>query len=181
MILVMGVGRSGTSTVARILHTRLGVCMGHHPYLERPSKGQPIGSYEDLEMNYATKDLLAGNISVANWTTLFKNQHRLEDCKEPFIGCKVTHLAALNPKQLEGINPRLVIRTLRPKELTVASLEKYRDRKVDWAKFYDEREASMMRLQLETNVPFFTIGFFDRVREDDDIEEQLKECLEVWK
>jgi hypothetical protein len=45
MILVVGVGRCGTSTVARLLHERLGVYLGDN--LEAPTRWNPEGSYED--------------------------------------------------------------------------------------------------------------------------------------
>lgn len=47
-VLVTGVGRSGTSAVARVLHEQLGVCMGHD--LPKPKRANPEGSYEDKEI-----------------------------------------------------------------------------------------------------------------------------------
>ena len=44
-IIVLGSGRSGTSTVARLCHTRIGVCMGH--VLKQGDPLNPNGYYED--------------------------------------------------------------------------------------------------------------------------------------
>lgn len=45
-VIVVGPARSATSTVARILHTQCGVCMGHN--LRKASENNPDGYYEDL-------------------------------------------------------------------------------------------------------------------------------------
>ena len=47
MILVIGTGRCGSSTVARLLHERFKVCMGH--LFPDPDENNPKGYYEDLE------------------------------------------------------------------------------------------------------------------------------------
>lgn len=47
-VLVTGVGRTGTSAVARVLHEQLGVCMGpDDEELREPTKANPRGDYED--------------------------------------------------------------------------------------------------------------------------------------
>ena len=47
MILVLGTGRSGTSTVARLLHTKCSVSMGLR--FKDPDSANPLGYYEDLD------------------------------------------------------------------------------------------------------------------------------------
>ncbi|KKN11705.1 hypothetical protein LCGC14_1023770 [marine sediment metagenome] len=47
MILVLGTGRSGTSTIARLLHTELGVSMGTR--FKDPDSANAKGYYEDLD------------------------------------------------------------------------------------------------------------------------------------
>lgn len=47
MILVVGTGRCGTSTVARLLHEELGISMGER--FDPPCPANPDGIYEDLE------------------------------------------------------------------------------------------------------------------------------------
>lgn len=192
MILVMGVGRSGTSTVARILHTRLGVCMGHHKDLEKPAEGLPNGSYEDLEMLKVTRNLVGGNWATSNWKNSdsittddwlksFSVHDVFSSCRKPRIGCKVTHLAALTPKQVIEINPSLVIRTYRPKHLVVASLKHYRYRqKEDWEVFYDVRETSMDKLEEETSIPFYIVEFGEEHREDSEVMEDLQLGLDRY-
>jgi len=178
MILVMGVGRTGTSTTSRILHTKLGVCMGHHPDLEKPKPGNPLGSYEDVTMIRATKNLLRG-ATTTEWLKEF-NIHDEYPCLKPYIGCKVTRLAGITPKQLIGINPKLVIRTFRPKELAVASLQRYRDNTTDWGGFYDGRENDMDKMQQETDIPFFTIKYGTTRKSDLEVEEELQTALDLY-
>lgn len=46
-IFIVGIGRCGTSTTARILHTQLGVSMGSR--FREPDAGNPQGYWEDLD------------------------------------------------------------------------------------------------------------------------------------
>jgi hypothetical protein len=57
-ILVVGTGRCGTSTVARVLHEQLGVCMGSR--FREADANNPRGFYEDLDALEANQRLLAG-------------------------------------------------------------------------------------------------------------------------
>jgi hypothetical protein len=59
--LVLGVGRSGTSAVARALHEEGGVVMGIE-LDDQPSRQHPRGSYEDLEVRRLHKAYLEGEI-----------------------------------------------------------------------------------------------------------------------
>ncbi len=47
MIIVLGPGRSGTSTIARLLHTNLGIKMGDR--FREPDASNPKGFFEDLD------------------------------------------------------------------------------------------------------------------------------------
>jgi hypothetical protein len=151
--------------------------MGHHPNLKKPCKGQPLGSYEDLDMNRITRKLINGEVTTAEWLEKFGIHGIFSSCRPPRIGCKVTHLAALTPKQLIEINPLLVVRTYRPKPLTLASLKLYRGVKEDWSEFYDLREQSMDILEAETNIPFHTVDFDSNRRSDEEIKEELESVL----
>lgn len=63
MIVVVGVGRTGTTAIARVLQDRLGVDMGG------PGDGSthPGGAYEDLEIRKHTLRLTHGTIDEQEW------------------------------------------------------------------------------------------------------------------
>ena len=178
----MGVGRSGTATTSRILHTKLGVCMGHHSELEIPRYGQPNGCYEDFSMFEPTDYLISDrNIGVGKWLEAFEECHSGYNCKKPYIGTKQVRLARIYPKQLEAINPTLVIRTYRPKELVVDSLEKYRPPEREyWNNFYDVAESCMDRLERGTNVPFVIIEFGLSRRSDFEIRDEILTAMDLY-
>ena len=57
-VIVVGTGRSGTSSVARILHEKLEVCMGHHLKMQAPG-----GAYEDY-LAHGLNRMVAANSPV---------------------------------------------------------------------------------------------------------------------
>lgn len=61
-VLVLGVGRCGTSAVARALHEEGGVHMGDDLETD-PTRACPEGSYEDREVRTLHRRYLAGTIS----------------------------------------------------------------------------------------------------------------------
>lgn len=61
-ILVVGPGRCGSSTVARLLHTRLGVCMGYR--FQMPDEFNEGGYFEDKDLQWANGMLLGAHKRV---------------------------------------------------------------------------------------------------------------------
>jgi hypothetical protein len=74
-IIVVGTGRSGTSTVSRILHENLGVCMGH---FLRHHKHHDY--YEDL-LAHSLNRMLAGfsgaKLDVLDWQVSLVKAHMI--------------------------------------------------------------------------------------------------------
>ena len=68
-VLVTGPGRCGSSTVARILHENIGICMGH--YLRTGDEQNPKGSYEECRMN------------IKDFHFIFPDVLYLEQCSVP--------------------------------------------------------------------------------------------------
>ena len=64
-VIVVGPARSATSTVARILHTQCGVCMGHE--LRPPSEHNPDGYYEDMPIQRLHIALGRGRLSLEHY------------------------------------------------------------------------------------------------------------------
>ena len=177
-VLVMGVGRSGTSTVARILNNCFGVCMGHD--FSKTTPAQPNGTFDSRSVNLATKKLLReGN--TKNWLDVYGNMHN--GCKSELHGVKVTHLAGMTPVMLRGINPKLVIVCTRDRKLTIASLQKWRGvisqaassytNADTWEAFFDNRTRAIERMEQGTRYPFYTVWFGHKLRDDAEIVSEL--------
>ncbi len=115
MILVVGPPRSGTSVIARILHTKLDVCMGH--YLILGNEGNPLGFYEDFMMVKATKKK-----DPVMWLLALLENHTIDDntfdfCRKPY-GVKSPELAFMD---IAALKPDLIIRTQRnPADIAVS-------------------------------------------------------------
>jgi hypothetical protein len=175
-IAVGGVGRTGTSTTARILQEFFGVCMGHHCF--KASEAQPLGSYEDSAMMAPTKRLIKDLITPMDWIQSFTRAH--QDCSCRLKGVKITHLAALRAEHWKKIRPRLIVKTYRPIEPSVASLQRWRGGKVgDWVRFYKQREESFNTALKGLKIPSVVICFeADRRTPDEEIAARLKPHVE---
>lgn len=66
-VVVVRVGRSGTSTVARLLQEELGISMGRK--FDPPNRACPEGSYEDLEFRELGMRFAAGKIGLPTFRT----------------------------------------------------------------------------------------------------------------
>lgn len=116
MILVVGPGRCGTSSVARILHEN-GVSMGH--LMNRADRYNPAGYYEDMELLEVNRAFFRGKINEDTFVFMVRNI--LDNRYEPW-GLKDTRLCHLLPFYLPLLaNPRF-IRCRRPKEDIIKSM-----------------------------------------------------------
>ena len=176
-IIVVGVGRTGTSTVARILQTKLGVRMAHN--WAGASEFQPEGSYEEQKMfPYSYALVEKPHYQVSEW--LGGYQKAYAKTTEELLGIKQTPLSLCTRAQWEELDPKLVIRTHRPKDQAVASMLRCRTPKdkSHWEKFYQQREKAMQRhLDYGHTFPVIRIYFDDIDRSTD---EDLFICLEPW-
>lgn len=158
-VVVVGVGRSGTSYAAYVLQERLGVCMAHN--YEKSNTmvegGFPyaVGGYEELcAMMAATQSLVAWeDWQQVPWLRLFTDLH--ENCKG-LVGIKQTRLAAATLDQWKMISPKLVVRTFRPSAPTVKSMVRWRQPKdiFYWDTFYREREQNLVDVVDAKSFPF---------------------------
>ena len=114
-LVIVGTGRSGTSTVARVAHERLGICMGH--YLRSPGPANPEGFYEDLLAHGIMQLILEDAISTDEFIRCVSQSHK--DCKQ--WGFKDPWFFYLPMGAMKMIDPQLVIRTWRPLKATVSS------------------------------------------------------------
>ena len=99
-VIIVGSGRSGTSTVAGICHEDLGICMGH--FLKSPDFMNTKGYYEDLISHALVRTMGDGSYSAEVYLTLMNHFHN--NClswgaKDPwFLYCPLVTLQKLTPK-----------------------------------------------------------------------------------
>ena len=169
--LVLGTGRSGTSTVARILHTQLGVCMGDN--LSPPDKDNPLGGYEDLDISRPNKLFVSGKISFPYWNELVCGAIEAKSAKGIRWDIKDPTMCHLLGFFLERIKSPRLIRCNRPREKVVESIMRcYGYSEDEAARMYDCRSVALDRLLVGKGVLSFR---FDREISDEEIVCQLKE------
>ncbi len=149
-ILILGVGRSGTSFVAEVLHRRFGVCFGHDASMLKDFRGETV--YEDAGLKKMIKRVVKGEVGIDSWLRKFDATHR--GCTAKLTGAKLLDFGALSFEQFMAIGPKAVIRTIRPYRSNVESWCRYRaggigtdEDRLRWAEDYvEEREGQITRL-----------------------------------
>lgn len=117
--LVFGAGRCGTSTVARILHEQLGICMGDA--FIPADKDNPLGYFEDKEFVRLNHQLLVLGFDVRAWMRAVTDLVIARQNKGMPWGIKNIRMA-----EILGLflclfdNPKLIY-CIRRKEDTIAS------------------------------------------------------------
>jgi len=123
MIFVVGPGRSGTSTVARLLHENLNVCMGHK-FREADEDNQD-GYYEDLEFKNLNERFITGEVSLGQWET---ETRKLVNVRRKTYwhnwGLKDPRLCYLLGLYLSFVDLPTIIRCRRDIELVTKSMQK---------------------------------------------------------
>lgn len=114
-VVVVGTGRSGTSAVARVLHERIGVCMGH--FIKTPNAANPKGFHEDWLEHGLMQNVLQDVTGIDEFMRHVGGSHR--SCER--WGFKDPWFLYLPLNAMKAIDPKLVIRTWRPLEYTVKS------------------------------------------------------------
>jgi hypothetical protein len=175
-IIVVGTGRSGTSTVARILQEHFKIRMAYN-WDNEPHN--PLGSYEEQKMIAETNALVSGCLSVQGWLQRYNEVYKTGSS---YTGIKQTALSMCTKQQWKALAPSLVFRTYRPAMPTISSMLKWREPKDRsyWKNFYCGREEKMMwgLDSAKHNFPVLTIDF-TKFQPDEMIIEQLKPWIEM--
>lgn len=176
-VVVVGTGRSGTSTVARILHERIGVCMGH--YLKSPGSANPEGYYEDY-LEHGLMLMVAQDITgIDELMRCVSQSHK--DCER--WGFKDPWFIHLPQQAMKMINPRVVIRTWRPLEATVKS---WMRKEITAGRMVDEDKADKFskiclqrEMMMDEKLDIFDVLTirFDKQIPDGEIEKAIRGCL----
>lgn len=141
-VLVLGTGRSGTSTTCRILHETYGVCFGHNEVGKKNKRGETI--WEDAVLKNYLKETLGGARSVEEFHLRVLETHQGHDCR--VYGLKLLDLCLLGSEDIKSFNPSLVVRTYRPRESCLRSWRRPGWR-TDVEFHYDRREARCTELE----------------------------------
>jgi len=175
--IVIGVGRSGTSAVARVLHTKLDVFMGLHFTVNEISC--PEGTFEDVTFWNMHRHMLNGKLSFLAWhftvQKLILAREKLgvpwgwkDPVTSPLIGFYISFFEDL---------PR-IIRCNRKKSLVLRSMKKHWKLKDDDAlNRYETTSLAMDRIL--KHLDHLVIDFKDRTLSDDEIIAQIKGKWEV--
>jgi len=178
-IIVLGTGRSGTSTAARILHTRLNVCMGHkfHP----GDIGNLLGYYEEMTLEPVARELARGCNTAAVWMERLAYTHR--HCDAELIGYKHPIMSTVSNTDMHIINPLFVVKCWRPQKMIMASIKTrkkpYSPRMIAQRKEMQNTRLAGMEKGL-VNLPVITIDYTNRLT-DDEVYEILAPHVSKWR
>ena len=168
--LVLGEGRCGTSAVARILHTKLGVNMGDR--LSPPDKANSLGGYEDLDISKPNKMFVSGYINFPYWNQLICDALMKKESRGIPWGFKDPTICHLLGMYLARWSEPKLVRCERPRTLVIPSLMKWYGFTGNEAQLlYDSRRVALDRLLAGRDV--LTIRFDTKVS-DEEVECLLK-------
>lgn len=165
--IVIGTGRSGSSTVARVLH-KMGIFMGHE--FREPNEINPDGFWEDAEFYRPNYDFLHGKTTYPEWIDkIFGVIAKRMELNRPwgFKDPDATHFLGLYLSFFE--NPK-IIRCKRDKGLTVKSLMKSFGHTKEYAEnLYKQKEWMLDNILSEKD--FLTVHFgVDRIADGEIID-----------
>ena len=121
-IIIVGSGRSGTSTVARLCHENLGVCFGHE--LKAADELNPKGYYEDIISHGLLRQMVEHIVNMDRYMQIMNNLHS----KCTFWGVKDPWFLFVPKPWLVKLDPKLCIICDRSTSATVQS----------WLKVYEK-------------------------------------------
>jgi len=165
MIFVTGVGRCGTSTVARVIHQNNVACMGHR--FSVADKHNIDGYWEDL-------DIAESGVPPVHpyFYTLLRTIHGSYGCTRP-IGYKHPRLVDLVSRdEWLQLMPRAVFVCVRSKEKVIRSMmRKSGNSKSVVESFYRFRKRNLNKNLI--NLPFVYTIDMDHMRSDEWVLNQI--------
>lgn len=175
-ILVFGTGRSGTSTVARLLHENLSICMGKR--FREADEHNPQGYYEDLSLKSLNEAFLAGTLTFPAFQTALENELAQPWRSREQWGFKDPRLAELGGFYLQLIKDPVIFVCKRDIQETAKSIQRcYGFSKQNALKLVNKRNDQIENLLRERG---WKIWFFSTKRfEDDLLTEKLKHFFGV--
>lgn len=181
--IVVGVGRSGTSTVADILHNKLNVCMGNNFGGEwNKQSSKPNGFWEDLDFSVASRGFVLGKINLDSWmdhVLLMAAQRKQRSRAWGFKDTRICYLLGFYLGIFQ--KPRLVY-CKRDKDVVIRSLMKcYEFSDQESIMLYDQRTMLLDNAFSQINTDSLVIDFGKRRVPDKEIIKQLQDKWEDLK
>ncbi len=174
-IFVIGTGRSGTSTIAKLLHKKLHVCMGHQ--FREANEFNPDGFYEDIKRSKLLDDFIRGRINLDDWLNGLPHK-----CGSTLWGFKHPRLLELSTDAILAAEPSLIVRTYRPERLVVPSLvrsvEQFKGDEKKARITFRWREDKIGELQKKRGDRIVRIDFSEK-RDSEDLICELQEALAI--
>ena len=172
---MVGPGRSGTSTVARILHENLGVRMGVE--FPPPDEKNPDGFYECIEIKNMNRDFVRGKIVYEEWyKRAFRYIEEASKTGKPW-GFKSIRLTTLFGLFLPLLDKPRIIRCNRKRSLVEASKIKNFGYSEDFAKLaVEQKNLALDRVLYEKD--YLTIRFDESRKSDEEVQ---KAITDKWK
>lgn len=169
MIFVVGTGRSGTSTVARILHFDDICCMGHK--FPKANEYNPRGYYEDYHTRHKLQHLLLAG-QTKKFIAGMEKYHKDNHCTCDIVGYKKPELCDVDRKVWVALNPEAVYWAIRDEDLVIDSLERFMKRsgRVKWNREVCEENYHYRMAAIKKNLgglPFLKIIDFGREKRSD--------------
>lgn len=100
IVFVLGPGRCGSSAIARVLHTLLGVTMGDK--FREPDRNNPKGYWEDLTLKNHNGVLISSDVVLAQWVKklagMIQEKEEPWGFKDPRLSYTLGHYLALLPQ-----------------------------------------------------------------------------------
>lgn len=179
LVMVLGCIRTGTSTVARILHENLGICLGHafSPFDDL----NPEGYYEDILTLKWSSLLCIGGCTPNQFKSYMEDTHRLASCKKPVAGIKHPRLSVANSNIIKRIAPyKIIVTNRQPAEAVIKSIMTYTRQREEIVGYTEESATELYRLYMECLAEVkdkHVINIGPGRTPDSVIEEQLREIL----
>ncbi len=179
LVIVLGCIRTGTSTVARILHENLGICLGHA--FSMSDHLNPEGYYEDILTLKWTSLLAIGGCTPSVFRSNVEDTHRLASCKKPLAGIKHPRLSLVSSTIIKRIDPyRIIVTNRQPKEDVIKSVLKYTKAREEIVGYVEGKATELYLTYMEALAEVkdkHVIDIGPGRTPDSVIEEQLREIL----
>lgn len=171
--LVIGTGRCGTSTVARILHERLNICMGES-FIPSDEYGSQ-GYYEDVKFVELNRSLVIGGCNIQEWEPAFRQTIAERQARQIPWGVKNVRIADILGLYLSFFDdPKLILCHRRAEDVIASHKRCYNCTHRNAAATYWTRTIIIQRLLRGRD--FLPFNFTERLDE-----KYIESCIrEKW-